>query len=815
MSQGENTACRKVNIEDPKTFKKVRRGRAIRNQLENFKIWFHNVRGVKSKINSLRDKIDEVEPSVICIVETHLMDEDDLKFDGYSPPLRNDRDCFGGGILVAVRDEIKNICTVVLKKSKIGEMLWLVIDNGNVKVRLGVIYAPQESRTSKQELKVMYQDIKDQVSQAREKGQKVLIMGDFNAKIGDAVKGNKSEVTKSGKLLLKMAKQEYLTILNTLESCSGTWTRTEGSSRSVLDYILIDTEDEGSVKSMVVDEEKEFSPIGYVDNKITHSDHNVIMAELDWTVMIKNQAKNKFSQVVTKAGLNRVKQELVDKKVSGTIEKEGDMDEVYQEWKNTVNEIWERNTTKVKRKNPRRNIRRLIKIKKHLKKDLKRISKKERKELVGRIKLIDENIEMEKKVQFKKKIGKVVDKLRSTKGINGPGMWEVVNQLKGKKTTPPSAIKNKKGKILEDPNEIKERYLEHFVDLLKPPDASTEEEKKQEEFINMVFEEIMEMAKQQPTRYTEPDEISAAKKELKRRKCKDGSGWCNEVILDGGEEMDQSILKLFNRLEDERMLPSDWKEVIIKTLNKQGTVLEMENKRGLFITDVLSKLYEKVMKKRNNEQVMEYISPYQSGGVLEKATVDCHIILSEIVRRNRKLGKKTYVVFGDAVKCFDKLWLRDALVEMYKAGCNMQDIQLMYKLNEETGIVVDTPLGKTERAVVGEIVKQGTVLGPQLCCVETDQINKIGENQEKMVGEQMVGILVFVDDVMSAGTAEDIKKAIRNFGAMETFKKFTYGLKKTNYMIMKTGRENDEEIHELVKEGEVKRVEEYNCIGLG
>ena len=278
--------------------------------------------------------------------------------------------------------------------------------------------------------------------------------------------------------------------------------------------------------------------------------------------------------------------------------------------------------------------------------------------------------------------------------------------------------------------------------------------------------------------------------------------------------MDQSILTLFNRMEEERNLPSEWKEVLVKILNKPGSILEMGNKRGLFITDVLSKLYEKVMKRRNNDKVMEYISPYQSGGVHGKATVDNHIILSEIIRRNRKLGKKTYVVFGDAVKCFDKLWLRDSLVEMYKAGCNMQDIQMIYKMNEDTGIIIETPLGKTEHAKVGEIVKQGTVLGPQLCCVETDQINKIGENQEKMVGDQMVGILVFVDDVMAAGTVEEIRKAIRNFRAMESLKKFTYGLKKTNYMIMKTGREKDEEVLEAVKQGPVKRVSEYNYVGI-
>jgi hypothetical protein len=73
---------------------------------------------------------------------------------------------------------------------------------------------------------------------------------------------------------------------------------------------------------------------------------------------------------------------------------------------------------------------------------------------------------------------------------------------------------------------------------------------------------------------------------------------------------------------------------------------------------------------------------------------------------------------------------------------------------------------------------------------------------------------VFVDDVMSAGTAEEVRKAIRNFAEMERRKKFTYGLKKTKYMVMKTGREKEEEINEKVKEGIVGETDEYNWLGL-
>ena len=54
---------------------------------------------------------------------------------------------------------------------------------------------------------------------------------------------------------------------------------------------------------------------------------------------------------------------------------------------------------------------------------------------------------------------------------------------------------------------------------------------------------------------------------------------------------------------------------------------------------------------------------------------------------------------------------------------------MIYEMNKGTEISIVTPVGRTEKTQVGEIVKQGTVLGPTLCCVETDQINKVGENQ--------------------------------------------------------------------------------------
>ena len=45
--------------------------------------------------------------------------------------------------------------------------MWILVDNKKTKLKLGVIYAPQENTTPNKELKKMCQEIKDQIEQER------------------------------------------------------------------------------------------------------------------------------------------------------------------------------------------------------------------------------------------------------------------------------------------------------------------------------------------------------------------------------------------------------------------------------------------------------------------------------------------------------------------------------------------------------------------------------------------------------------------------------------------------------------------------
>ena len=67
----------------------------------------------------------------------------------------------------------------------------------------------------------MYKEVEEQINKGKNKNQKILIVGDMNCKIGKEISGNKEEVTKGGRLLLKLVKKTDMNIINTHPKCKG------------------------------------------------------------------------------------------------------------------------------------------------------------------------------------------------------------------------------------------------------------------------------------------------------------------------------------------------------------------------------------------------------------------------------------------------------------------------------------------------------------------------------------------------------------------------------------------------------------------
>ena len=221
-------------IQNKDTKAKKVRSKKIKNELKQFKIIYQNIRGIKSKVDSLAEMVEDQKHAIVCLVE-----KEEVAIPGYETICRYDKSANSGGILVAVKNNIKTVTMQTHKQEQVGEGLSILIDNKKTKLKLGVIYVPQENTTPNKELKKTYQEIKDRIEQARQQCQNMINLGDFNAKTGVRIKGNKETVTKGGRQIVKLVdKQDKVILDEESEICKGLWTREQGEENSVIDYVI-------------------------------------------------------------------------------------------------------------------------------------------------------------------------------------------------------------------------------------------------------------------------------------------------------------------------------------------------------------------------------------------------------------------------------------------------------------------------------------------------------------------------------------------------------------------------------------------------
>ena len=328
----------------------IRRSKNIKNRHRDFKIYYQNVRGLKSKIDSLAETIDDYEPTLICLVETHLLKEEQIQIPGYKI-FRNDGTNNSRGILIALKEKLKTIVVEVNREEEIGQTLWVLLNNQKTQVSKGVIYGPQENVTPNSELKKLY----DQVKIGKANNQHIIILGDLNEKIGNYIKNIKEIITKGGRHLKRLMEKQNLCIVNgEPNKWEGLWTREQGEEKSVINYVITTKKDLNTIKTMKIDEEKEFGIYkvemqGTKQCRKVYLDHNAIMLNIDFisTMEAKDKRKN-----ITRKGHQKYKKFINESQISKIIKK-GTLQESYNKWKEEVEDAIKQ-VQKTVKKNPRK-----------------------------------------------------------------------------------------------------------------------------------------------------------------------------------------------------------------------------------------------------------------------------------------------------------------------------------------------------------------------------------------------------------------------------------------------------------------------------
>ena len=127
-------------------------------------------------------------------------------------------------------------------------------------------------------------------------------------------------------------------------------------------------------------------------------------------------------------------------------------------------------------------------------------------------------------------------------------------------------------------------------------------------------------------------------------------------------------------------------------------------------------------------------------------------------------------------------------------------------------------IGNLGPVKANEIVRHGTIIGPELCCINTDKSNDIGRKCITNLGPNIkVEMLTYVDDINYAkSNLVHIKKTVANLRCMGKCKGFTFNKEKNKTELMIRNKKRNKDYSDVkleVKCGEILKRNEYKYLG--
>ena len=221
------------------------------------------------------------------------------------------------------------------------------------------------------------------------------------------------------------------------------------------------------------------------------------------------------------------------------------------------------------------------------------------------------------------------------------------------------------------------------------------------------------------------------------------------------------------------------------TVIYKGEKYDLENDRGIFLVTILRSILMRLIYKDKYKLIESNMSDSQLGG-RKGMNVRNHIwmlngIISDVLSTKKK--KPIDIQVFDYKQCFDSLWLQECLNDIYDSGVKDDKLALLYNINTDVKVAVKTPVGRSSRESIFNVITQGDVFGPILCSNQVDTFGKECLREQKYTysykGEVDIPPLGMVDDLLcisECGHRAAMMNAFVNFKTSS--KKLQFGVDK-------------------------------------
>ena len=776
---------------------------------------YTNIRGFKGKKSSLTEILNENKPHLFFLTETQMRTDSNEQIDGYTFFGRKREGKIGGGVAFLARNDIKNSLMTHYSERNI-EIIWTSIRRkGNPPFFIGTYYGKQETRTNKEEIEKEMELLMEEIEEQKNEGEILLTM-DGNAKIG--LLGE--NVSRNGKLLLKLIEETNLVIMNKSEKCKGRITRQNTKNKdefSAIDFVLITDPVEKWIKHIEIDEQ------GL--NKISgrhETDHNTIIIDMTITNLdyIKPTKRVGWNLNAPEEKWKRFEEEL-KKTYNGArdiLENDSiEMEEKYNKWYKQIDKAARSTIGKTTYKEgykekPSSETKKLRIMKKDLKKSIQQEKDQEKKQLL--INKYREVQEMAKEQISKEKsemIRKRFERIKNDK--TGKSLWKEKKIITRNPALETLSIKDDKGRRQYLPEDVKETTAKYYENLYKEKvfpyhPYHTKVQTDIETYSNNFNHETMK-------HNNTPELEEVTEIIMNKKNGKSTPDLKNEILKKPGETMIRLIYPMITAIWKEEKIPSIWNIGNVTSIWKgRGDKEDPNNQRGITTSSSIGTILDSIIDNRIASTVP--FTQAQGGGKRGASTYDHLFILRAIMDIAKKQKRPLFLTFYDVSKAYDNVDNADMLKIMWDKGLKGKTWRILKELNSNLKAKINTRYGQT-RIINMEIGgKQGSRLTgrmfSKLMDMLQEEIEPTGEGFQ-LQNDLIIPYLLWVDDVVSCvegqESQEKILKRVNEFGVKHKLK---WGAAKCN--VLKIGKHKENKHNEWkLGEEEIKETDKYKYLG--